>query len=160
MSGVPLLSVRDLSVGFVAGRRVLTAVSGVSFDLAAGETLALLGESGCGKSATALALLRLLPAAGRVPGGEVNFAGRDLLHLPESEMRAVRGGGMAMIFQEPATSLNPVLTNGRQISEVLERHLGLRGAAARERALELARRSGLAVLSVADPEDLQGPAAD
>ena len=144
MSDEPLLSVRDLSVGFVAGRRVLTAVSGVSFDLAAGETLALLGESGCGKSATALALLRLLPAAGRVPGGEVNFAGRDLLHLPETEMRAVRGGGMAMIFQEPATSLNPVLTVGRQIGEVLERHCGLSGALARQQALELLTAVGIA----------------
>ena len=144
MTQTPLLSVRSLRAGFVAGGRVLAAVDGVDFDLRAGETLALLGESGCGKSATALSLLRLLPAAGRILGGEVCFDGRDLLQLPEAEMRSVRGSGMAMIFQEPATSLNPVLTNGRQISEVLERHLGLRGAAARERALELLSAVGIA----------------
>ncbi|WP_319239118.1 ABC transporter ATP-binding protein [uncultured Propionivibrio sp.] len=140
-----LLRVRDLRMGFAAGRgaQVLTAVDGVSFDLRAGETLALLGESGCGKSATALSLLRLLPPAGRVLGGEVDFAGTDLLHLSEAEMRSVRGGGMAMIFQEPATSLNPVLTVGRQIGEVLERHRGLSGAAAAARALELLQAVGL-----------------
>ena len=144
MSEAPLLSVRDLSAGFVAGRRVLAAVDGVSFDLRAGETMALLGESGCGKSVTALALMRLLPAAGRILGGEVNFAGRDLLQLPETDMRAVRGGGMAMIFQEPATSLNPVMTVGRQIGEVLERHLGQNGEAVRQRALELLNAVGIA----------------
>ncbi len=140
----PLLSVQDLSVGFASGRTLLTAVSDVSFDLTAGETLALLGESGCGKSVTALSLLRLLPAAGRILGGEVRFAGNDLLQLPEVDMRAVRGGGMAMIFQEPATSLNPVMTVGRQIEEVLERHLALSGEAARQRALELLNAVGMA----------------
>ena len=144
MSATPLLSVRDLRAGFAAGKRVLAAVDGVSFDLAAGETLALLGESGCGKSATALALLRLLPAAGRILGGEVRFEETDLLQLPEAEMRAVRGGGMAMIFQEPATSLNPVMTVGRQIGEVLERHLGLSGVASDARALELLKAVGIA----------------
>ena len=142
-----LLSVRDLRMGFVGGRKTLAAVDGIGFDLRAGETLALLGESGCGKSATALSLLRLLPAAGRILGGEIRFAGRDLLQLPEAEMRAVRGGGMAMIFQEPATSLNPVLTVGRQIGEVLERHLGLAGPAARERSVEL-----LTAVGIADPQ--------
>jgi peptide/nickel transport system ATP-binding protein len=144
-----LLSVRDLRMGFAAADRngrVLAAVDGVSFDLHAGETFALLGESGCGKSATALSLLRLLPTAGRVLGGEVRFAGRDLLQLPEADMRDVRGGGMAMIFQEPATSLNPVLTVGRQIIEVLECHTELRGVAARERAVEL-----LTAVGIADP---------
>ena len=139
-----MLKVRDLKAGFAAGRQVLTAVDGISFDLAAGETLALLGESGCGKSATALALLRLLPAAGRILGGQVHFDGRDLLQLPEAEMRGVRGSGMAMIFQEPATSLNPVLTVGRQIGEVLEKHRGLNGAAAQARALELLQAVGIA----------------
>jgi peptide/nickel transport system ATP-binding protein len=128
----PLLSVRDLRVGFSSGQGVLEAVSGVSFDVAAGETLALLGESGCGKSVTALSLLRLLPAAGRYLGGAVRFAGDDLLQLPEYAMRNVRGVGMAMIFQEPATSLNPVATIGRQIGEVLERHRSLRGESASE----------------------------
>ena len=139
-----MLKVRDLKAGFAAGRQVLTAVDGISFDLAAGETLALLGESGCGKSATALALLRLLPAAGRILGGQVHFDGRDLLQLPEAEMRGVRGSGMAMIFQEPATSLNPVLTVGRQIGEVLEKHRGLNDAAAQARALGLLQAVGIA----------------
>ena len=142
-----LLDVRDLRIAFASGRSLLAAVDGISFEVAAGETLALLGESGCGKSATALGLLRLLPAAGRMLGGEVRFAGRDLLRLPEAEMRAVRGGGMAMIFQEPATSLNPVLTVGRQLAEVLERHLGLAGQAVRARSLEL-----LTAVGLADPE--------
>ncbi|MDR2688737.1 MAG: ATP-binding cassette domain-containing protein, partial [Azoarcus sp.] len=143
----PLLSVRDLRAGFAAGRRVLVAVDGVDFDVAAGETLALLGESGCGKSVTALSLLRLLPAAGRLLGGEVRFEGRELMALSEADMRAVRGGGMAMIFQEPATSLNPVLTIGRQIGEVIERHRGRSGRAAAARALEL-----LGAVGISDPE--------
>ncbi len=144
----PILELRDLRMGFVGGtgqgRRVLMAVDGVSFDLRPGETFALLGESGCGKSATALASLRLLPAAGRILGGEVHFEGSELLQLPESEMRRVRGGGMAMIFQEPATSLNPVLSVGRQIGEVLERHAGLAGEAATQRVLELLKAVGIA----------------
>jgi len=142
-----LLQVRHLRMGFASGRSVLAAVDGIDFELRAGETLALLGESGCGKSATALSLLRLLPAAGRLLGGEIRFDGRDLLQLPEAEMRAVRGGGMAMIFQEPATSLNPVLTVGRQIGEVLERHVGMAGTAARERCVEL-----LTAVGIADPQ--------
>ena len=146
--GDMILTVSDLRMGFVSGfadtRQVLVAVDGVSFELRAGETLALLGESGCGKSASALSLLRLLPPAGRILDGAVNFEGRDLLQLPEAEMRAVRGGGMAMIFQEPATSLNPVLTVAHQIGEVLARHAGLGGAAARSRALELLDAVGIA----------------
>ena len=149
-----LLDVRALRIAFAGAfastsantRSLLVAVDGVGFQVAAGETLALLGESGCGKSATALGLLRLLPAAGRMVGGEVRFDGRDLLQLPEAEMRTVRGGGMAMIFQEPATSLNPVLTVGHQVGEVLERHLGLTGRAANERSLEL-----LTAVGIADP---------
>ena len=139
-----LLSVRNLSVGFTSDRGMLTAVSGVSFDVAAGETLALLGESGCGKSVTALSLLRLLPTAGRYLDGSVQFGGRDLLQQPEAAMRSVRGGGIAMIFQEPATSLNPVLTIGRQIGEVLERHRSLRGESASEAALQLLAAVGIA----------------
>ncbi|MBS1227303.1 MAG: oligopeptide/dipeptide transporter, ATPase subunit [Proteobacteria bacterium] len=148
MSGETILKVRKLRMGFASGhastRRTLVAVDGVDFELRSGETFALLGESGCGKSATALSLLRLLPAAGRILDGEVEFAGRELLALPETEMRAVRGGGMAMIFQEPATSLNPVLTVGRQIGEVLERHLSLSGQAAQKRARELLDAVGIA----------------
>ncbi|HEX5804332.1 MAG TPA: dipeptide ABC transporter ATP-binding protein [Azospira sp.] len=119
-------------------------MSGISFTVAAGETYALLGESGCGKSASALALMRLLPAAGRVLGGEVRLSGQELLGLPEAEMRGVRGGGMAMIFQEPATSLNPVLTVGRQIGEVLAQHTDLAGEAARARAEKLLAAVGIA----------------
>jgi peptide/nickel transport system ATP-binding protein len=114
----PLLSVRNLAIGIGAA----TPVDGISFDIARGETFALLGESGCGKSMTALALMRLLPNVAAVAGGEINMGGRDLLAMPETEMRAVRGGGMAMIFQEPATSLNPVMTIGRQIGEALSLH--------------------------------------
>ncbi len=142
--GDSLLEVRRLRVSFAARRALLTAVDGVDFRVAAGETLALLGESGCGKSATALAILRLLPAAGRISGGEVIFAGRGLLDLPEVEMRSVRGGGMAMIFQEPATSLNPVLTVGRQLVEVLARHLRLSGQPAQMRSRELLEAVGIA----------------
>ena len=149
-----LLEVRGLRVGFAGSERhdggdgraapLLLAVDGVDLQLRRGETLALVGESGCGKSALALALMRLLPAAGRICGGSVRFACRDLPSLSEREMRAVRGGGMAMIFQEPATSLNPVLSVGRQIGEVLERHAGLRGAAVRARTLELLDAVGIA----------------
>ena len=142
-----ILGVRALRMGFISGyaatRTMLVAVDGVSFDVSAGETLALIGESGCGKSATALSVLRLLPAAGRILAGEVHFTGHDLLQLPEVDMRAVRGGGMAMIFQEPATSLNPVMTVARQIGEVLARHTDLSRPAARQRALELLDAVGI-----------------
>ena len=134
-----ILSVKDLSIHIGAAR----PVDGVSFDIAAGECFTLLGESGCGKSMTALGLMRLLPAAAEVAGGSVMFEGADLLALPESGMRDVRGGGIGMIFQEPATSLNPVLTVGRQIGEALELHAGLRGAAARQRAEELLNQVGI-----------------
>jgi peptide/nickel transport system ATP-binding protein len=134
-----ILSVRDLAIHIGAAR----PVDGVSFDIAAGECFTLLGESGCGKSMTALGLMRLLPAAAEIASGSVMFEGTDLLALPESGMRDVRGGGIGMIFQEPATSLNPVLTVGRQIGEALELHAGLRGAAARERAEELLNQVGI-----------------
>jgi len=136
---VSILSVRDLSIQIGAAR----PVDGVSFDIAAGECFALLGESGCGKSMTALGIMRLLPAAAQVAGGTVAFEGNDLLALPESDMRDIRGGGIGMIFQEPATSLNPVLTVGRQIIEALELHSALRGAAARARAGELLDQVGI-----------------
>ncbi len=144
MSSLPLLAVEDLRLGFAAGGRILLAVDGVSFSVRAGETFALLGESGCGKSATAQGLLRLLPAAGRIVGGSVRLGGEDLLALPEAAMRGLRGSRMAMIFQEPATSLNPVLTVGRQIGEVLTRHRGLSGVAAGEVMLELLTQVGIA----------------
>ncbi len=142
-----LLSVAGLQLGFTAGKKILAAVDGISISIAKGETLALLGESGCGKSVSAQGIMRLLPAAGRVLGGSVSLDGVNLLALSEAEMRGYRGGRMAMIFQEPATSLNPVLTVGQQIGEVLERHLGLTGEPARQRMVELLRQVG-----IADPE--------
>jgi peptide/nickel transport system ATP-binding protein len=142
-----MLEVKDLRLGFTAVRKMLLAVDGISFSVAAGETFALLGESGCGKSATAQGIMRLLPANGQITGGTVTLHGEALLTLPEADMRMVRGKRMAMIFQEPATSLNPVLTVGQQIGEVLERHLGLDGEPARERMVALLRQVG-----IADPE--------
>jgi peptide/nickel transport system ATP-binding protein len=139
-----MLKVENLRLGFMAGQQALAAVDGISFEIAKGETFALLGESGCGKSATAQGIMRLLPAAGRILDGQVALDGENLLALSEADMRAYRGGRMAMIFQEPATSLNPVLTVGQQIGEVLERHLGLRGAAATERMVDLLRQVGIA----------------
>jgi ABC-type dipeptide/oligopeptide/nickel transport system ATPase component/ABC-type amino acid transport system permease subunit len=146
--GRVVLAVRDLSIRIPQGdllRGVGTArpVDGISFDIAAGECFALLGESGCGKSMTALGLMRLLPAAAQVHGGSVEFEGRELLALPEADMREVRGGGIGMIFQEPATSLNPVLTVGSQIVEALELHAAMRGEAARARAEELLDQVGI-----------------
>ena len=121
--GRAVIAVQDLAIRIGASR----PVDGISFDIAAGECYALLGESGCGKSMTALGLMRLLPPGARATSGTVSFAGRELLALPESGMRDIRGGGIGMIFQEPATSLNPVLTVGRQIVEALELHSALRG---------------------------------
>ena len=115
-----LLSVRNLQVEFGAATAPVRAVDGVSFDIYRGETFALLGESGCGKSVTAMSLLQLIAApAGRIVGGEVFFNGQDLLGLSELQMRHVRGNRISMIFQEPMTSLNPVLTVGEQIGEVM-----------------------------------------
>ena len=127
-SSPALLSVRDLTVEFRTENGVVTAVDGVSFDLRAGEILALVGESGCGKSATALALLRLISdPPGRIAGGEVRFRDRDLLQADDAGIREVRGNRIAMIFQEPMTSLNPVYTIGRQLGEQLELHKNLGG---------------------------------
>ena len=128
----PLLSVRDLSVAF--GRN--TVVEGVSFDLAPGEILGVVGESGSGKSVTALSIMRLIPSPGRVTG-RIDFAGQDLMALPEPRMREIRGRDIAMIFQEPMTSLNPVFTCGDQVMEALVHHRGLDRAGARAEALKL-----------------------
>jgi peptide/nickel transport system ATP-binding protein len=143
-----ILAVRDLAIEIPPGdfrpdAGIARPVDGISFDIAAGECYALLGESGCGKSMTALGIMRLLPAAARASGGTVEFEGRELLALPESVMRGQRGGGIGMIFQEPATSLNPVLTVGSQIIETLQLHAGLQGAAARTRAGELLDQVGI-----------------
>src|ERR671927_722675 len=133
-----LLEVNDLKTQFFTRDGVVRAVDGVTFNLEAGETLGLVGESGCGKSVTALSLMRLIPQPpGRITSGQVTFDGRDLLKLKEDDMRKVRGNDMAMIFQDPMTSLNPVLTIGRQIGEALELHKGMDRSAARKRTIEL-----------------------
>lgn len=119
-------------------------LNGVDFDLRAGETLCVVGESGCGKSMTALALLRLIPSPpGRITGGQVRFQGEDLVAAGEAHMRQVRGNRISMIFQEPMTSLNPVLTVGEQIAEPLRLHAGLDAGAARQRAVEMLRQVGI-----------------
>jgi peptide/nickel transport system ATP-binding protein len=141
---VVLLSVEDLHVTFShRGRQDLRAVDGVSFQVEAGATVGLVGESGCGKSVTSLAIMGLLPRRGARVAGAVQFEGEDLLRLPENEMRALRGSELAMVFQDPQTSLNPVLTIGRQVTEVLERHRDLHGAAAQREAASLLERVGI-----------------
>ena len=122
----PLLEVRNLHTEFRTGAGVVRAVDGISYTVDPGETVAIVGESGSGKSVSALSLLRLIPdPPGRITEGEVLFAGRNLMRLSEEEMRQVRGGDIGMVFQEPMTSLNPVLTIGRQITETLEQHRGM-----------------------------------
>jgi ABC-type dipeptide/oligopeptide/nickel transport system ATPase component len=133
----PLLDVRHLTVVFDGRRSRVTAVNDVSFQVAAGETLGLVGESGSGKSVTAFAILRLLQPPGRVAGGEIVFEGRDLLPLPEREMRRVRGARISLIFQEPMTALNPVMRVGDQIAEALTVHGQGSAGDARKRAVEL-----------------------
>ena len=134
----PLLEVTDLKVRIGAGDSAVRPVDGISFRIRRGETFALLGESGCGKSMTALSLLRLLPQpTGQITAGSIKLQGEELLALPETAMRAVRGARIAMIFQEPMTSLNPVMTVGAQIGESLEQHEGLKGEQAGAGVLEL-----------------------
>jgi oligopeptide/dipeptide ABC transporter ATP-binding protein len=133
----PLLAIDDLRVEFWTSRGTVYAVNGISFDIAPGETLGIVGESGCGKSVTALAILGLLSRAGRVVSGTARFGGRDLLHLSDRAMRSIRGKDIAMIFQDPMTSLNPVLTVGRQIREALETHFDLSRNEVQKRAIEL-----------------------
>jgi len=142
----PLLDVHDLTVVFEGSRAPVTAVDHVNFQLAAGETLGLVGESGSGKSVTAFSILRLVQPPGRIVSGRVLFEGRDLLSLPESEMRQVRGARISLIFQEPMTALNPVMRVGDQIAEALTVH-GLADAReARARAVDL-----LDAVRIADP---------
>ena len=139
-----LLSVRDLVVKFRTHDGTVHAVNGVSFDLDEGETIGLVGESGCGKSVTNLAVMRLLPKpAGRIEGGEVIFAGQEILSLDESEMRDLRGREIAMIFQDPMTSLNPVLTIEEQMVETIRAHKRVSKAAARTRSVELLQMVGI-----------------
>jgi len=138
-----VLRVDGLRVDIAGEHQVTQAVKRLSLAIERGETFALVGESGCGKSITALALLRLLPDAARVVGGQVDLDGEDLNQLPERDMRAVRGGRIGIIFQEPSTSLNPVMRVGEQIIETLRTHTSLRGADARARAIDWLRRVGI-----------------
>jgi oligopeptide/dipeptide ABC transporter ATP-binding protein len=140
---VTLLSVEDLRVEFWTQRGTVYAVNGVSFDIGAGETLGIVGESGSGKSVSALAILGILPRAARVAGGHARFGGQDLLTLSDRELRRIRGAEIAMVFQDPMTSLNPVLTIGRQLREAIETHLGLDRKAAEARAVELLDQVGI-----------------
>lgn len=147
-----LLQVRDLKTWFDTPRGTVRAVDGVSFDIRRGETFALLGESGCGKSMTALSLMQLVPSpAGRIAGGSVNLEGEELLQYSEVQMRKVRGSRIAMIFQEPQTSLNPVLTVGDQIRETIYQHTPLRNDAAHQRVLGL-----LDAVGIPDPQRRYG----
>jgi oligopeptide transport system ATP-binding protein len=141
---MPLLEVNGLKTQFFTQDGVVKAVNGVSFHVGEGETLGIVGESGCGKSVSVLSVMRLIPQPpGKIVGGEVLFEGRDLLHVSDDEIRRVRGNRIAMIFQDPMTSLNPVLTIGRQISEALELHLNMKKEEARKRSAELLSMVGI-----------------
>ena len=147
MADEPLLSIRDLDTRFFTDDGVVHAVDGISFALAPGETLGIVGESGSGKSVTALSILRLVGKPGRVVGGEIRFKGRNLLALPEAEMRDIRGNDISMIFQEPMTSLDPLYTVGDQILEAIRLHQNLRGKEARRAAVR-----ALADVGIPNPE--------
>ncbi|MER8543186.1 ABC transporter ATP-binding protein [Mesorhizobium sp. M1334] len=143
-----LLDVRDLETHFYGEESVTRALGGISFQVKKGETLGVVGESGCGKSVTALSILRLLPKlSARTVGGEVRFHGRDLLELSDREMRKIRGDQIAMIFQEPMTSLNPVYTVGHQIAEAVQIHTNASRSVAMAKAEEMLR-----LVRIADPE--------
>ncbi len=142
--GAPLLQVKDLQVRFTRrGRQPVRAVDGVSFDVAPGQVVGLVGESGCGKSVTSLAIMGLLPQRGTEVDGEVLFDGVDLLTMPSEQLRELRGRDVAMVFQDPMTSLNPVVPVGTQVTEVLRRHAGLDRNQARDEAEQLLRRVGI-----------------
>jgi len=143
----PLLEVRDLHTYFETDDGVGRAVDGVSFSVAAGRTLGILGESGCGKSVTALSILRLVEPPGRIVSGEIRYRGEDLLRRSERAMREIRGGEIAMVFQEPMTSLNPVFTIGNQIGEAVRLHQRLGRAATRARVIDALRR-----VEISEPE--------
>jgi len=143
-----LLEIENLQTHFFTSAGVVKAVDGISYDVNQGETIAIVGESGCGKSVSALSILRLVAdPPGRIVGGSIRFEGRDLLKLSDEEIRDVRGKDIAMVFQEPMTSLNPVLTIGRQLTETLEQHLGMNREQATARAVEL-----IGMVGIADPE--------
>jgi len=143
----PLLEVKGLRTSFYTRDGIVRAVDGIDFHVDRGEVLGLVGESGCGKSVTSLSILRLIAKPGRIEAGEILFDGRNLLTLDADAMRKIRGEQIAMIFQQPTSSLNPVWDVGRQIAEVLEIHRDMKGSAARDRALEL-----LKMVGIPDPE--------
>ena len=143
-----LLEVKNLKTQFFTSGGVVRAVDDVSYDVEEGETLAVVGESGCGKSVSAMSILRLIPwPPGKVIGGTIHFMGEDLLTVSEDEIRTIRGRKISMVFQEPMTSLNPVLSIGLQLTETMQHHLGLSLEAAKKRAVELLTKVG-----IADPE--------
>ena len=145
MNGKPnILSVKDLKTRFHTPEGTVYAVNSVSFDISEGETLAVVGESGCGKSVTMLSILRLIPIPpGEIVSGQVNFHDMDLLKLSEENMEGIRGKEIAMVFQDPMTSLNPVLSIGRQLTETLRTHTGMNSQQSRERAIELLKWVGI-----------------
>jgi oligopeptide/dipeptide ABC transporter ATP-binding protein len=145
--GDVLLDVRGLRTSFFTREGVVRAVTGVDFDVRRGEILGLVGESGCGKSVTSLSIMGLVAPPGRVEEGEVLFDGQNLLNLSDAQMRDIRGNRISMIFQQPTSSLNPVMKVGRQIGEVLEAHRGMKRKAANERALEL-----MSMVGIPDPK--------
>src|SRR5215216_6605034 len=140
----PILQVRDLSAAFFGKEGTVRAVSDISFDLEPGKVLAVVGESGCGKSSLALALLRLLPFPGKVTGGGISFEGRDLMLAGEEELRRIRGRRISMIFQDPVSGLNPVLPIGKQVEEILTSHLEIPKRERKQRVIEVLRHVGLA----------------
>ena len=143
----PVLSVKDLRVEFPTRHGVLTAIDGISFDVAPGEVLGVVGESGAGKSITGTAIIGLLDPPGRIAGGEIRLEGRRIDDLPPDEMRKLRGRRIGMVFQDPLTSLNPLYTVGRQLTETIRTHLGLGRRAARARAVELLDEVGIPAAS-------------
>ncbi|MGW8270883.1 MAG: ABC transporter ATP-binding protein, partial [Burkholderiales bacterium] len=143
-----LLEVDNLQTQFLTSAGIVKAVDGISYDVEEGETVAIVGESGCGKSVGALSIMRLIPwPPGRIIGGAVRFQGKDLVKLSDAEMRHVRGKEIGMVFQEPMTSLNPVLTIGLQITETVRHHLGATQEEADKRAIEL-----LGLVGISEPE--------
>ena len=139
-----LLEIDNLQTQFSTSTGIVKAVDGITYDVSEGETVAIVGESGCGKSVSAMSILRLIPdPPGRIVGGEIRFQGRNLLELDDEEIRRIRGGEISMVFQEPMTSLNPVLTIGLQLTETMQLHLGLSEDQARKRAQELLGMVGI-----------------
>ena len=143
-----LLEVKNLTTQFFTTSGVVQAVDNVSFDIDEGETVAVVGESGCGKSVSALSILRLIPwPPGKIVGGSIHFGGKDLLALSDEEIRTIRGREISMVFQEPMTSLNPVLSIGLQLTETMEHHLGISNSEAHQKAVEL-----LGMVGISEPE--------